>query len=348
MGGLVHDVLVVGGGSIGERHIRCFLATGRARVATCEARSDRLAELARNYPLTAAYPAWEEVPLERFGVVVVCTPAPLHEAMFLRALDAGAHVLCEKPLALDPSAAQRMADAAARASRVTGTAYVYRSMATLAHLKARLEHGEVGRVRHVLGVMGQDFPRYRPAYADVYYRSHETGGGALQDALTHVVNYVQWCVGLETHVCCQADHLVLPRVDVEDTVALTLRRPGEWLASLTLNQFQKNNDIQLDFAGETGTLRYDFRRAQLGLCRGEEWLWSEPYRAQRDDYFQAQAGRFLDAVEGKGPFPCSVAEGAETVRTIAAALVSWREGRVVRVRKGGEGRWVRGGAKEGA
>ena len=200
-------------------------------------------------------------------------------------------------------------------------------------MKARLDAGEVGRVRHVLGAMGQEFPRYRPAYADVYYRDHATGGGAIQDAITHVTNLVQWCLGPETHVSCRAEHLVLPRVTVEDTVALTLRRPGEFLVSLTLNQFQKNNDVQVDFAGEEGTLRVDLRRAQVGICRGEEWEWSAPHAAERDTHFISQANRFLDAVSGGESFPCTIAEGAETVRTIAGALQAWREAREVQVRE---------------
>lgn len=327
-----HSVLVVGGGSIGERHTRCLLASGRAVVALCESRAECRAALAAAYPLAATFGDWDAVPLERFDVVVIATPAPLHAPMALRAVRAGCHVLCEKPLTLDVAAAEHLVEAAEKAGVVSGTAYVYRSMPILAELKRRLDAGEIGRVRHVLGAMGQEFPRYRPAYAETYYRDHASGGGAVQDAITHVVNYVQWCVGLETHVCCRAEHLVLPRVAVEDTVALTLRRPGELLVSLTLNQFQKNNDSQIDFAGETGTLRYDLRGARLGLNRGEEWQWSAPYTAARDDFFIRQASLFLDAVEGKRPFPCSLAEGAETVRTIAAALASRHEGREIRVR----------------
>ncbi|NLC59015.1 MAG: Gfo/Idh/MocA family oxidoreductase [Armatimonadetes bacterium] len=327
-----HDVLVVGAGSIGERHTRCFLQTGRAAVAVCEPRADRLAALAAAYPLAATYSCWEQVPFSAGQVVVVATPAPLHEPMATRALAAGCHVLVEKPLTLDVAAAERLQAAAERAPGVSGTAYVYRSLALVAALKARLEAGEIGPVRHVLGVMGQEFPRYRPAYAEVYYRDQATGGGAIQDALTHSVNLVQWCLGLETHVCCQADHLVLPWVTVEDTVALTLRRSGVFLVSLTLNQFQKNNDLQLDFAGERGTLRLDLRTQRLGLNRGEEWEWSDPYPAERDTPFIRQAHHFLDAVEGQRAFACSIAEGVETVRTITAALESWRTGRVVEVR----------------
>lgn len=326
-------VLVVGAGSIGERHARCFLATGRASVAICEPRADRLADLQAAYPLSAAYTAWETLPLRDYAVVVICTPAPFHEAMATRALNEGCHVLVEKPLTLDLPSAERLCAAAEAATTASGTAYVYRSMPIVSDLKARLERGEIGRVRHVLGAMGQDFPRYRPAYADVYYRDRATGGGAIQDAITHVVNLVQWCVGLESQVSCQADHLMLPRVEVEDTVALSLRRPGEFLVSLTLNQFQKNNDCLVDFAGETGTLRLDLRARRLGLNRGEEWHWSGAYPGERDAAFTRQANLFLDAATGKGSFPCSIAEGAETVRTITAALESCRTGRVIQARE---------------
>ena len=116
------SVLVIGGGSIGERHARCFLATGRARVAVCESRAARLAELSAAYPLAAAFPEWETAPIEEYSVVVVATPAPLHEAMAARALAAGCHVLVEKPLTLDVPAAERLAAAAPAAGPARGPA----------------------------------------------------------------------------------------------------------------------------------------------------------------------------------------------------------------------------------
>lgn len=90
-------VLVVGGGSIGERHVRCFLQTGRARVSLCELHDARREFVAATYPLEASYSDWSAALADRPDVVVVATPAHLHLAMARDAILHGAAVLIENP-----------------------------------------------------------------------------------------------------------------------------------------------------------------------------------------------------------------------------------------------------------
>ncbi len=324
-------VLIVGAGSIGTRHARCFLRTERAEVAVCEPREERHRELAREYDLAALYRDLDEAPLKDLDCVVVCVPAHLHVSMALRALDAGCHVLIEKPLCLKVEEAETMAAAARATDLVTAVAYTYRSMPFMQDLREAVLRGDIGPVRCAVAVSGQHFPLYRPDYREIYYRSHETGGGALRDGLTHVLNYLQWVLGLETSVYSAAEHLVLPGVEVEDTVVVVCRYPGAGLATLSLNQFQWNNDALIELAGEKGTLRYRAAEQALSLYRDEQWHTTQ-YHSERDDYYVNQAHNFLDAVEGKAAVRCTVAEAAETVRSVAAACQSWEEGREVRVR----------------
>lgn len=324
-------VLIVGAGSIGARHARCFLRTERAKVAVCEPRAERRAELARDYDLTALYRDLDEAPLDDFDCLVVCVPAHLHVPFALRAIEAGCHVLIEKPLCLKVEEAQRMAAAAQATDLVTAVAYTYRSMPFMRDLREAVLRGDIGPVRCAVAVSGQHFPLYRPDYREIYYRSRETGGGALQDGLTHVLNYLQWVLGLETSIYSAAEHLVLPGVEVEDTVVVVCRYPGARLATLSLNQFQWNNDGLIELAGEGGTLRYRAAEQTVSLYRDEQWQTTQ-YRCERDDYYVSQAHNFLDAVEGKDTVRCTVAEAAETVRSVAAACQSWEEGREVTVR----------------
>ena len=324
-------VLVVGAGSIGERHARCFLSAGVPSVSVVELREQRRAELRERYPLDEIFASLDDVTMADFGVVVVCVPAHLHVDVSIRALDAGCHVFVEKPLALSLDEADRLLDAAAKSGRVTGVAYVYRHIPPVVRLRELLCSGAIGPVRHICTALGQHFPQFRPDFREIYFRSHATGGGTIHDALTHVVNCVQWCVGLEQYVTCRAEHLVLPDIEVEDTAMITLRTPGERLASLNLNQFQLNNDGWMEFAGEVGTLRYEMAGARCGLYKDGEWTW-ESHPFERDDTFVSEAKNFLAAVEGREAVTCTLEEGYETLRTILAAHESVRSGREIKVR----------------
>lgn len=326
-----YRILVVGAGSIGERHTRCFIATGRAEVAICEPREARRAEVAERYPLVGAYRLLDEAPLDEFDCLVVCVPAHLHVPMAMRGLEAGCHLLIEKPLALTLGEAEEMAEAAESAGTVVGVAYTYRSMPFLQDMKRAVEEGHIGPVRQAVAVWGQHFPLYRPDYKQIYYRSPETGGGALQDAATHIINYMQWVLGLERTVYCAAEHLVLEGVEVEDTVAIVCKYPGRAISTICLNQFQWNNDGLIELAGEAGTVRFVAAQMRLSLYTDGEWRDTE-YHCERDDYYIWQAHNFLDAIEGKGSVLCTVRQALETVRTVVAAQRSWDEGREVVVR----------------
>src|SRR5688572_13198386 len=96
--GRVHRVLIVGVGSIGERHVRCFAATGRARVSVCDVNPELRRTVAGRYAVEGAFTDLDAALAARPEVAVICTPAHLHVPMALAAVRAGAHVLVEKPL----------------------------------------------------------------------------------------------------------------------------------------------------------------------------------------------------------------------------------------------------------
>src|SRR4029077_9536877 len=111
-----------------------------------------------------------------------------------------------------------------------GVAYPYRAHPAVAAMRAAITTGRFGQPLEVIVVAGQHFPTYRPAYRDIYYRDRAAGGGAIQDALTHLINAVEWIVGPTTSVVADAERLKLDGVTVEDT-AHVLARNGDVLVT---------------------------------------------------------------------------------------------------------------------
>jgi predicted dehydrogenase len=230
MGTTKHDVLVIGTGSIGERHLRCLLATGRATVAFVEPRADVRERVARDYGV-AGYESLDEALARRFDAAVVCSPAPWHVPQARQLVEAGLHVLIEKPLSTSEAGLGELADLVARKRAVCGVAYVMRAYPELREMQARLRAGEWGRPLQLTVAGGQHFPTYRPAYRETYYTRHESGGGAIQDALTHLLNLGEWLAGPIDRLVCDAAHLALPGVTVEDTAhVLARQRPDDMRA----------------------------------------------------------------------------------------------------------------------
>jgi predicted dehydrogenase len=189
--------------------------------------------------------------------------------------------------------------------------------------RAFLQTGEIGRVLQATSVSGQHFPTFRPAYREIYYTRRETGGGVIQDALTHLANAVEWLLGPCTRVYCDAAHQALEGVTIEDTVNVTARH-GSVMVSYAMTQFQAANENTLHLHGEHGSVKIEGHLQRWGVLRhGEkDWTWHVTPPLERDDLFIAQANAFLDGMEGR-PHPlCTFEEAVQTLRFNLAALRS--------------------------
>jgi predicted dehydrogenase len=176
-------------------------------------------------------------------------------------------------------------------------------------------------------VCGQHFPTYRPAYREIYYTDRATGGGAIQDALTHSMNAGQWLVGPVDRLVADAAHQVLDGVEVEDTVHV-IARHGDLLASYSLNQHQAPNELVITVVCEEGTCRFELHHHRWAWMTRPETPWQEESFTgiERDDLFIAQANAFLDVIEGRAEPACTFEEAALTLRTNLAVLASVEDG----------------------
>src|SRR5579871_3969760 len=202
-------VVVVGVGSIGERHVRCFLATGRVEVEFVETKATLAEEIARRYDVKS-HADLDSILAAPPSAAVIATPAPLHVLQATRLVEAGIPVLIEKPLSISLGGVDRLRNAAIERDVTVGVAYVYRSFPVLVSMRDALRSGRFGTPRQLVAVSGQHFPTYRPAYREIYYTDRKLGGGAIQDALTHIINMGEWLVGPVESVVADAAHQVLP------------------------------------------------------------------------------------------------------------------------------------------
>lgn len=329
---MTKNVLVVGCGSIGERHLRCFLKTSRAQLTACDTNPALLQKIQQEHqvPSFASLPA--ALASQVFDGVVISTPAHTHVGIALTALRAGSGLLIEKPLSVGFEQIDDLKQELARAGKFVGVAYVYHFMPAVRAARDFLRTAALGRPLQVSVIAGQHFPTFRPAYRDIYYNRHETGGGAIQDALTHLVNAVEWLVGPTSRVSCETAHQSLEGVTVEDTVSVTARNDNV-LVSYSLNQFQAPNETTIQIHCETGSLRIEVHEQRWAIFpRGASaWDYRPAPINHRDDLFIAQANAFLDGLEGKPNALCTFAEAVQTLKFNIAALQSAHTGEVIAI-----------------
>jgi predicted dehydrogenase len=264
---------------------------------------------------------------QRPGIAIIATPAHMHVKMATKLAEEGIHLLVEKPLATSELRVKQLASLVREKDLIAGVAYVYRSHPVLCDMRTAIMSGIFGPPVQIVVVAGQHFPTYRPAYREIYYRDRATGGGAMQDALTHLINAGEWLFGPVTRLVADAAHQVLPGVEVEDTVHI-LTRHGNVLGNYSLNQHQAPNETSITVICERGTARFEVHNSRWRWMAspGGEWQEGLAQPLQRDELFTRQANFFLDAVEGKQPPTCSLQDGVQTLRVNLAALKSVETG----------------------
>jgi predicted dehydrogenase len=323
-------MLIVGGGSIGERHLRCFQQVG-ATVALCEAHEPRRKDVAGRYGCES-YASVEDAARHDWDAAVICTPAHLHVAHSVALAPRTKAFLIEKPLATKDEEIPRLIEATR--DKPVMIAYVFRSHPAVNELRQLLRDESLGALHQVTVIGGQHFPTFRPAYREIYYTRHETGGGCIQDAATHMIDLVAYIAGRFDWVFCDAAHQELAGVEVEDTVnALGRLNGGRVLFSLAENQFMAGNELQIHAHCARGSLVFKLPEHTWGILRhgDSQWQMHGPTIHERDDLFRRQAKRFLDVCAGLAENPCPLEAARHTLSVNLALLRSWREQKVVRL-----------------
>lgn len=320
-----HTLLVIGVGSIGERHLRCFQATERVDLSICELNEDLRNEVGNRYGISKRFDKLENALEQKPEAVLIAAPAHLHIPLAQTCAEAGCHLLIEKPLSTSLDGIAELKQYISEKNLITSVAFVFRAHPVIQAMKNAIDSGTFGRPLQTVTLSGQHFPTYRPAYREIYYNNHAAGGGLIQDGLPHAMNAIEWLVGPATQIMADAAHLKLEGVEVEDTVNVLTRHGvnGEVLGSFSSNQHQAPNETSITVICENGTVRFDYQRNRWGWLKEPEGEWEfEEFTIGRDDLFTNQANAFLDAIEGKAEPACTITEAEHTLITCLAILKS--------------------------
>ena len=224
--------------------------------------------------------------------VYVPLPHGLHVDWSVRALEAGKHVLCEKPLTRHPEEAERAFDVAERQGLVLAEAFMYRHLLKTARVRELVAGGAIGRLRSIHVAFTFQLDR-----ADPTRLARDLDGGALMDVGCYCVSGARLLAGEPLAAAGVQD---VTEDGVDRTFHGTLRFPGEVTAHLRAS-FELPWSQRLEAVGEEGTLEVEtpFRADGTGallLRRGGE---TERIELEPANAFRLELENFADAVEGR-------------------------------------------------
>lgn len=346
-------LLLVGTGNMAANHARQFGAIEGCEIVACvDVLASRAEAFAIEHGISKHFDALDKaLAWGELDAAVNVTPDGAHFATTMPLLEAGKHVLCEKPLAPDYASAAQMRDAAEARGVVNMVNFTYRNAAALQEARRRVLAGEIGDVRHVEASYRQSWlvsdawGRWRDDPAWLWRLSKAHGStGALGDVGVHIIDFTSFGSGLDVeHVVAElpvyakaaGDRIGEYPLDANDSALLIARLATGARASIVASRYATGhiNELALSIHGTHGAFRVttDGRTSALEACLGDD-VHPATWRALECPAVPSIAERFVAAIQagpnGQSGEP-SFARAAQVQRVIDAAVESDREGRGV-------------------
>lgn len=249
---------IIGAGKIAERQMVTAIgqASSQRLVAVMKRDLTRARAFADEHGVPHAYDNSEALFADPDVLAVyVATPPHLHAAQTIESAQAGKHVLCEKPLALDSRQAQRMIDACRANGVQLMVCYYQRYNSRHQQIRKLLAQGAIGQVTAVSLNFSDYFP---PTPGFWHHNPAISGGGALMDLGVHCVDLLRYLCGEVTEVMAMIDTLAAES-PVEDTATLLLKLDNGAQAVITSHWSTANFEPQqangLEIFGTLGTIQ---------------------------------------------------------------------------------------------
>jgi predicted dehydrogenase len=314
-------VAVVGVGAMGKNHVRVYQEMPDAELVAVVDRDSALAEeIGRIYRVPVYADIHEMVEREKPEAVSVAVPTRVHFPVAKALLEAGCHVLVEKPIADTVEEGRQLVKAAERVERVLAVGHIERFNPAVTELKRRLETGELGRVFQVHARRLGPFPT---RIQDV---------GVVMDLATHDLDIMQYLIGnpvsrvfaetkRELHAHC------------EDLFVGVLRFADTTVGLLEINWLTPTKIRTLYVTGERGMFRVNYITQELCFFEnadaaiGSDWSALNllqgvsqgtivQYPIKKQEPLRAELESFIGRVQGK---ESRIVDGRQAIATLALA-----------------------------
>ncbi|HEX2032587.1 MAG TPA: Gfo/Idh/MocA family oxidoreductase [Chloroflexota bacterium] len=344
-------IAIVGTGTIANHHARSLSQHAPARmVAIYDILGERAREFAQQWQVPYVAPSLDDVLSRRdVDAVIVATPPYAHMEPTIAALEAGKHVLCEKPFALDPHEAEQMTATAERTGKYLAVCSArQRCGAAMRRAHELCATGRLGEVYHVRS--SQFRVRGRPGIdilRDVHWfiDSKRAGGGALIDIGVYQIDALLWLLGnprVKTVLCANKMGIGDPapeplKQDVEDhaVVMFTCENGSSGILEITWSSNISGANTILVFGTKAGLRFGPLTYIEPGRLNPQRAVEERVLRGNIEDGSYAGFGdvsqQFVDAVlAGRQPYT-PARDALEVTRVIHAAYESARTGQAVQL-----------------
>ena len=327
---------VVGGG-MGKAHIKGIESIDEARLtAFCDINEEIARSISAEHGLNKYYTDYYEMLRDGgFDCIVLCTPDQIHREQCIAALEAGYHVLCEKPLALNMEDCRAIYEAARVAKGKFMVGQICRKTPGFIKAKELIEDGMIGDIFFIESEYAHDYA-HMPAnswrWDPVNLRPAITGGGC------HAVDLIRWLVGDPVEIMSYSNHKVLTDIPVDDC-SISIMKFADGVIGKVFCSIgcKRNYTMRTLIYGTKGTIICDNRSPEISLFQtgnkddhGHEIYEPKMYPVDINHHnATGEIQDMCDVILGDLEVVINAAEGANTVAVCDAIVKSSATGKPV-------------------
>ena len=328
----IKKILIVGLGSIGLRHLRIAREiVPDSRIAILRHQETKEIPKGANEVFFALSDAMEFNP----QIAIVCGPSSTHVEISLALVQAGVHVLVEKPISNTYEGLEELNHEAVKNNCVLMVGYNLRFLTSLNKFKDLIDDNFIGNLYSVRSEVGQ----YLPSWRDKDYRKTVSaqkilGGGVLLE-LSHELDYLRWIFGDVEFVQAQLSKQSMLDIDVEDNVNIIIAfKNTNLVASLSLDFIRHDKVRMCHVIGEKGSLRWNGLNDQVDLFEANSDGWKNIYKGETnlDQSYKEEWLHFIECVNKKERPMISFQDGVEVLNIVDSIKDASSSGKRVKVK----------------
>jgi predicted dehydrogenase len=343
---------VIGAGSISNVHLTAYQANPDVElVAVCDLNGERAQEKADQYGAARTYTDYRELlAAHDIDAVSVCTWNNTHAEISIAALQAGKHVLCEKPLCKTVAEAEAVQEAVRESGKLLQVGYVRRFGQNVQTLRKFIDAGELGEIYYAKASCLRRLGNPGGWFSDI----ERSGGGPLIDLGVHVIDLCWYLMGkpkvkaVSGHTYrklgnrSQVENLALYKAadynadlnDVEDLANALIRfeNGASLFVDVSFTLHAKKDELAVKIYGEKGGAEIE-PELQIIAEKHETILNMTPQidqpSFQFQDGFKAEIAHFIKCCQGKAEVLSPVEDGVEMLKILCGIYQSAAEGKEV-------------------
>lgn len=295
------EFLVIGCGSIGQRHIRNLKLLGH-NVSGVDSASMRAEQTAKQYGIEI-FLDLKRALKKRYDGALICSPTRCHVSLAVKVASKGIHLFIEKPLSDRIELIEELRRVVAKKRLVALVGCNTRFFPSFKLVKKLIDENAIGKVLSVRVECGFYLPYWHPYedYRNGYSAKKKLGGGVILDDI-HEIDSLYWFFGKVKEIFCFAGKVSELEIDTEDIAEIFMKFKSGVVAQIHLDYLQRTYRRNYEFIGEKGLILWDYISQDVELfsaSTNQKKVFQENINTSREKMFIDEMKHFVNCINGK-------------------------------------------------